>query len=104
MRWNVLEISRSMPGVTRSRNSTTVTSAPKRPQTEPNSSPITPAPTTRSFFGTEESDSATGGEDDVLAGQRTGLAVGQLHFALAGRRDAGLADNGFTFGLLEQEL
>ena len=47
-----------MPGVTRSRNSTTVTSLPSRFQTEPSSSPITPAPTTSSFLGTAVSDSA----------------------------------------------
>ena len=41
-----------MPGRMRSRNSTTVTSAPRRRQTEPSSSPITPAPTTISFLGT----------------------------------------------------
>ena len=40
-----------MPGRMRSRNSTTVTSAPSRRQTEPSSSPITPAPTTISVFG-----------------------------------------------------
>ena len=51
-RWNGLATSPSMPGRMRSRNSTTVTSAPSRRQTEPSSSPITPAPTTISFFGT----------------------------------------------------
>ncbi len=35
----------------RSRNSTTVTSAPRRRHTEPSSRPMTPAPTTISFFG-----------------------------------------------------
>ncbi len=42
----------------RSRYSTTSTSAPRRRQTEPSSSPITPAPITTSFFGTPESTSA----------------------------------------------
>ena len=41
-----------MPGIIWSRYSTTVTSAPKRLHTEPNSSPITPPPMTRSFSGT----------------------------------------------------
>ena len=53
MRWNALLISASMPGVMRSRNSTTVTSAPRRFHTEPSSSPMTPAPTTSNFFGTD---------------------------------------------------
>ena len=52
MRWNCLATSPSLVGRIRSRNSTTVTSAPSRRQTEPSSSPITPAPTTMSFFGT----------------------------------------------------
>mmetsp|Transcript_19345 Transcript_19345/g.60242 ORF Transcript_19345/g.60242 Transcript_19345/m.60242 type:complete len:228 (-) Transcript_19345:414-1097(-) len=52
VRWNVLAISSSMPGVTRSRNSTTVTSAPSLRQTEPISRPITPAPITIIFLGT----------------------------------------------------
>ena len=48
----------SMPGRMRSRNSTTVTSAPSRRHTEPSSSPITPAPTTSSRSGTLSSTSA----------------------------------------------
>ena len=44
--------SASMPGKILSKNSTTVTSAPKRLHTEPSSRPITPPPTTMSFFGT----------------------------------------------------
>ena len=48
----------SMPGRMRSRNSTTVTSEPSRRQTEPISSPMTPAPTTSSRFGTLFSSSA----------------------------------------------
>ena len=58
MRWNCLPTSASMPGRMRSRNSTTVTCAPRRRHTEPSSSPITPAPTTSSFFGTFSSASA----------------------------------------------
>ncbi len=53
-----LETSPSMPGSARSRNSTTVTSAPRRRQTEPSSSPITPAPMTISFLGTSLSSRA----------------------------------------------
>ena len=52
MRCMFLEISASMPGNTTSRNSTTVTLAPSLRQTEPNSSPITPAPITTISFGT----------------------------------------------------
>ena len=51
-------ISASVPGRMRSRNSTTRTSLPSRRQTEPSSSPITPAPTTSSRFGTLGSVSA----------------------------------------------
>ena len=51
MRCICLATSPSMPGRMRSRNSTTVTSDPRRRQTEPSSSPMTPAPTTSSFFG-----------------------------------------------------
>ncbi len=47
-----------MPGRMRSKNSTTVTWAPRRRHTEPSSSPITPAPTTSSFSGTLSSASA----------------------------------------------
>ena len=47
-----------MPGRMRSRNSTTVTSAPSRRHTEPSSSPITPAPITSIFSGTLSSASA----------------------------------------------
>ncbi len=57
-RWNALAMSRSMPGMMRSRNSTTVTSAPSRRHTEPSSRPITPAPTTSSLPGTVSSVSA----------------------------------------------
>src|SRR6202035_4072726 len=51
-RWNCRHTSASMPGNTRSRNSTTSTSEPSRRQTEPSSSPITPAPTIKSRCGT----------------------------------------------------
>ncbi len=47
-----------MPGRMPSRNSTTVTSAPRRRQTEPSSSPITPPPITTIDFGTSASSSA----------------------------------------------
>ena len=56
--WNALQTSISMPGVIWSRNSTTVTSDPSRFQTEPSSSPITPAPITTSRFGTSAISSA----------------------------------------------
>ncbi len=52
MRWVCLQISPSMPGRMRSRNSITVTLAPSRDQTEPSSSPMTPAPITTICFGT----------------------------------------------------
>ena len=57
MRWNCRATSLSMPGRMRSRNSTTVTLAPSRCQTEPSSSPMTPAPITSRCFGTCPSDS-----------------------------------------------
>ena len=125
MRWKALETSRSMPGVTRSRNSTTVTSLPSRFHTEPSSSPITPAPTTSSFLGTAVSamragggddllfvdgdagqrrDIRAGGDDDVLGGQAADRAVRRFHFDFAGRGDAAFADNAFDLVLLEQEF
>mmetsp|Transcript_14595 Transcript_14595/g.44568 ORF Transcript_14595/g.44568 Transcript_14595/m.44568 type:complete len:203 (+) Transcript_14595:809-1417(+) len=52
MRWKSFATSLSMPGVMRSRNSTTVTLEPSLFQTEPISRPITPAPITTSFSGT----------------------------------------------------
>ena len=56
-----------MPGRMRSRNSTTITFAPSRRQTEPSSSPITPAPTTRSFCGhLGEHERAGRGHDALL--------------------------------------
>ena len=81
MRWNCLATSPSMPGRMRSRNSTTVTSAPRRRQTEPSSSPMTPAPTTISFFGTSASASAPVEETmrllvDLDAGQRRDVGAG----------------------------
>ena len=57
-RWKVLAVSASMPGVMRSRNSTTVTSAPRRRQTEPSSRPMMPAPMTTRLLGTSGSDRA----------------------------------------------
>ena len=88
-----LRTSPSMPGRIWSRNSTTVTSAPSRRQTEPSSSPITPPPMTTMRFGTagkrqraggiddlrafivhldarQRSDRRAGGDDDVLRGDR----------------------------------
>ena len=47
-----------LPGVMRSRYSTTVTSAPRRRHTEPSSRPMMPAPMTISFFGTSGRDRA----------------------------------------------
>ena len=47
-----------MPGTSRSRNSTTVTSAPSRRQTLPISRPMKPPPITTSRFGTAASSSA----------------------------------------------
>ena len=47
-----------MPGRMRSRNSTTVTRAPRRRHTDPSSSPMMPAPTTTMVLGTDLSDSA----------------------------------------------
>ena len=57
-RWKAVATSASMPAPTASRYSITVTSAPRRRQTEPSSSPITPAPMTISRFGTDGSDRA----------------------------------------------
>jgi hypothetical protein len=51
-RWKAVAISPSAPGMVRSRNSITSTSAPSRRQTEPSSSPMMPAPITTSFLGT----------------------------------------------------
>ncbi|MNY03156.1 hypothetical protein D3C86_1357610 [compost metagenome] len=51
-RCRVLPASMSTPGQIRSRNSTTVTCAPRRRQTEPSSRPITPAPITTRCLGT----------------------------------------------------
>ena len=53
-----LRTSPSMPGRIWSRNSTTVTLAPSRRQTEPSSSPITPPPITTIWPGTLPSSSA----------------------------------------------
>mmetsp|Transcript_5660 Transcript_5660/g.14586 ORF Transcript_5660/g.14586 Transcript_5660/m.14586 type:complete len:202 (-) Transcript_5660:329-934(-) len=51
MRMKFFPISASIPGVMRSRYSMTVTSDPSRRQTLPISRPMTPPPTTASFFG-----------------------------------------------------
>jgi hypothetical protein len=52
------QTSKSIPGVTLSINSTTVTSLPNLFHTDPNSRPITPAPTTINFCGTLSNESA----------------------------------------------
>ena len=65
-RWACFATSPSMPGRMRSRNSTTVTSAPSRRQTEPSSRPMTPAPTTSSRFGTAGERQRAGRGDDAL--------------------------------------
>uniref|UniRef100_A0A8D9ARP4 Uncharacterized protein n=1 Tax=Cacopsylla melanoneura TaxID=428564 RepID=A0A8D9ARP4_9HEMI len=53
IRWNCLATSPSMPNPPMAfMYSTAVTSAPRRPHTEPSSSPITPAPITIIFLGT----------------------------------------------------
>ena len=65
MRCSCRATSPSVPGRMRSRYSTTVTCAPSRRHTEPSSSPMTPAPMTRSRFGTCGSDSAP--VDDTTA-------------------------------------
>ena len=71
MRWNCLTVSTSMPGRMRSRYSTTVTSAPRRRQTEPSSRPITPAPTTIIFAGTLDSSSAPVEETTIFSSMVT---------------------------------
>ncbi len=112
-----------MPGRMRSRNSTTVTSAPSRRQTEPSSSPITPAPTTISFFGTlgrlkragrgddrllvdldagKLRDVGAGGDHDRLGFEDRLGAVLALDHDLAGRADAAFAEHGVDLVLLEQ--
>ncbi len=53
MRADVLRISSSMPGRICGRYSITVTSAPRRRQTEPSSNPITPPPMTTMRPGTD---------------------------------------------------
>ena len=115
----------SMPGSTPSRNSTTVTLAPSRRHTEPNSSPITPAPTTSRCSGTLSSASAP--VDDTMRFSSISMpcrratsepvamtmdlvssvcvcAVGALHLDLAGRGDAAGAVKSIDLVLLEQEL
>ncbi len=122
MRWNCLATSPSMPGRMRSRNSTTVTSAPSRRQTEPSSRPMTPAPTTISFFGAGERQRAGRGNNlllvDLDAGQARDVGAGRDHDRLrlvrrlaavalddhlAGRDDAAFAVQPVDLVLLEQE-
>ena len=118
-----LAASPSIPASTRSRNSTTVTSEPSRRQTEPSSSPITPAPTTISLFGAalrlkragrgndrllvdlhprEPRDIRTGGDDDRLGFERGLLAVLRLDGHASRRGDATLAAHPVDLVLLEQ--
>ena len=85
--------SASMPGRMRSRNSTTVTSAPSRRQTEPSSRPMTPAPTTSSLFGTFAQRQRAGRGDDALlvdvdARQRRDVGAGGDDDGLACRAPA----------------
>ena len=114
-----------MPGTMRSRNSTTVTSEPSRRHTEPSSSPITPAPTTRSFSGTLPSTSAP--VDDTMRfssmsmplSRATSEPVAMTMFfvssvcvlppspvtsTLPGAGDAAGAAHGVDLVLLEQEI
>ncbi len=75
------DLARPWPATMRSRNSTTVTSAPSRRQTEPSSSPITPPPITTRWLGhLVELQPAGGGDDPRLvhldAGQRHAFAAG----------------------------
>ncbi len=59
MRWNCFETSASIPTPpTWPRNSTAVTSAPSRCQTDPSSTPMTPAPIRIILEGTFARDSA----------------------------------------------
>ena len=83
-RWKVLAISASMPGVMRSRNSTTVTSAPSRRQTEPSSRPMMPAPITTRCFGTSGSDERAGGSRRSASGRPStpGSGVGSEPVAM----------------------
>ena len=76
--------SASMPGRMRSRNSTTVTSAPSRRHTEPSSSPMTPAPTTSRRFGHLRQRQRAGRGDDRLL---VDVDAGQLRHARAGGDD-----------------
>ena len=108
----------------RSRNSTTVTLAPRRRQTEPSSSPITPPPITIRCSGTFSSASApvevticfssistplqrrhvgAGGDDDVLGADGLALAVIQdLDLAVADQAAEALQPRHLV--LAEQEL
>ena len=85
-RCSSLAVPASAPGTMRSRYSSTVTSLPSRRHTEPNSSPIAPAPTTSSRRGTSGSVSAS-----VLCTMRRpsnvmpGSAAGLLPVAISTR-------------------
>ena len=74
-----------MLGVMRSRNSTTVTSAPSRRHTDPSSSPITPPPMTAIFAGTVFSASApvlSTMRPAALSTGHGGIGVGSLPVAM----------------------
>ena len=92
-----LRTSPSMPGRIWSRNSTTVTLAPSRRQTEPSSSPITPPPITTRWPGTSGKLERAGRIDDDLmidldAGQRRDAGAGGDDDVLRGDALAGDVD------------
>ena len=83
VRWKALARSLSMPGLIRSRYSTTVTCAPSRRQTEPSSRPMIPAPTTIRCFGTAGSDRAPVESTTLPASKATpGRGVGSEPVAI----------------------
>mmetsp|Transcript_4544 Transcript_4544/g.18232 ORF Transcript_4544/g.18232 Transcript_4544/m.18232 type:complete len:228 (+) Transcript_4544:430-1113(+) len=69
-RWKALRISPSMVGTMLGRNSTTVTSEPRRLHTEPISRPMYPPPMTTSLLGTSCSSSAP--VDDTICSSSMG--------------------------------
>ena len=70
-----LAMSRSTTARKSSSASSTTTSEPRRFQTLPSSRPITPAPTTPSFFGTCVEFERAPGVDDALAVERRDLQL-----------------------------
>ena len=82
MRWNWRATSLSMPGRMRSRYSITSTSEPSRRQTDPSSSPITPAPMTKKHLWDGGQFERAGGRDnrhfvDRDTGQRRHIGPGR---------------------------